>query len=90
MMSGTNIPATTVITVSVFLLETASHMVRLTDGLMLDGIRNGNNAKPAVNIDPVTAKVDPVKLSPALFLPAANTISNPPKIAAIGASIVIG
>ena len=82
-MSGTKIHAATVITVNVVLLETASHMVKLTVGLMLDGIRNGNSAKPAVKIEPVTAKVEPVKLRPALFLPAAKTISNPPKIAAI-------
>ena len=89
-MIGTNIPATTVITVRVFLLDTASHMVKLTVGLMLDGIRNGNRAKPAVNIEPVTAKVEPVKLSPALFFAAAKIMSNAPKIAEIGASMVTG
>jgi hypothetical protein len=45
-------------------------MVKLTVGLMLDGIKNGNSAKPAVKIEPVTAKLEPVKLTPALFLPA--------------------
>ena len=82
--------ATTVITVSVVLLETASHMVKLTVGLILEGIRNGNNAKPAVKIEPVTANVEPVKLKPALSLPAAKIMMIPPKIATIGASIVIG
>lgn len=89
-MSGTKIEATTVMTVSVFLLETASHIVKLTVGSILDGMRNGNSAKPAVKIDPVTASVEPVKLHPALFFPAANTMMMPPKIAEIGASIVSG
>ena len=89
-MIGTNIPATTGITVRVFLLDTASHMVKLTVGLMLDGIRNGNRAKPAVNIEPVTAKVEPVKLSPALFFVAAKIMSSAPNTAAIGASMVTG
>ena len=56
-------------------------MVKLTVGLMLDGIKNGNSAKPAVKMEPVTAKVEPVKLTPALFLPAPKIIRIAPKIA---------
>ena len=82
--------AATVITVNVFLLDTASHIVRLTVGLMLEGMRKGNNAKPAVKIAPITAKLEPKKLMPALFLPAANTTIKPPKRPIIGAIIVIG
>ena len=82
--------AATVITVKVFWLETASHMVKLATGLMLEGIRNGNRAKPAVKIAPITAKDEPKKLKPALALDAANTTMMPPKIPATGASIVIG
>ena len=82
--------AATVITVKVFLLDTASHIVRLTVGLMLEGIRNGNNANPAVKIAPITAKLEPRKLTPALFLPAANTTIKPPSRPIIGAIMVIG
>ena len=89
-MSGTKIQAATVITVRVFLLETASHMVKLIAGLRLDGIKNGNNAKPAVRIEPMTARLEPKKLKPALSLPAASTTMIPPRIPATGASIVIG
>ena len=57
---------------------------------MLDGIKNGNSAKPAVKIAPTTAKLEPKKLKPALFLPAANATIKPPKIPAIGAIMVVG
>ena len=77
-------------TVSVVLLETASHIVKLIAGLRLDGIKNGNNAKPAVKIEPMTARLEPRKLKPALFLPAASTTMMPPRIPMIGAIIVIG
>ena len=87
---GTKIHAAIVITVNVVLLDTASHMVKLATGLRLDGIKNGNNAKPAVKIAPITAKDEPVKLKPALFLPAARTIKIPPKMPIIGAIMVIG
>ena len=89
-ISGTKIQAATVITVKVFLLDTASHIVRLATGLMLEGIRKGNRAKPAVRMAPMTARDEPRKLKPALFLPAAKTMIKPPKIPAIGAAIVIG
>ena len=89
-MSGTKMQAATVITVSEFLLATASHIVKLTVGLVLEGMRNGNNEKPAVKIAPVTASEVPRKLKPALALPAAAITINAPKIAIIGAIIVIG
>lgn len=89
-INGTKIHAATVITVSVFLLETASHIVKLTVGLRLDGIKNGNNAKPAVKIAPIIARLVPKKLKPALALPAAGITISAPKIATTGATIVIG
>ena len=39
----------------VFLLETASHMVKLLTGSVLEGIINGNIEKPAVKIIPAMA-----------------------------------
>ena len=89
-INGTKIHAATVMTVKVFLLETASHMVKLTVGFKLDGIKNGNKAKPAVKIAPVTAKDEPVKVMPALDLDAPNIIIYPPIVAIIGAIMVIG
>ena len=89
-MIGTKIHAATVMTVKVFLLETASHMVKLATGLMLDGIRNGNNAKPAVRIAPIIMSEVPVKLKPALPLAAEAITIKLPKIAIIGAIMVIG
>ena len=89
-MSGTKMQAATVITVSVFLLETASHIVKLETASMLDGIKNGNNAKPAVKIAPMMHSDVPRKLKPALPLPAAAITISAPRIAAIGAIMVIG
>ena len=89
-MIGTKIQAATVITVSVFLLDTASHMVKLATGLMLEGIRNGNNAKPAVKIAPMTMSDVPRKLKPALAFAAAAITIRLPRIAMIGAIMVIG
>ena len=65
-------------------------MVKLTVGLRLDGIKNGNNAKPAVKIAPTTARLVPKKLKPAFALPAAGITISAPKIARTGAIIVIG
>ena len=42
-------------TLSVYLLDAASHNVKLMVGLSDDGITNGNNATPAVRIVPTTA-----------------------------------
>ena len=82
--------AATVITVRVFLLDTASHIVRLATGLVLEGIKNGNNAKPAVKIAPTIASEEPKKLKPAFALDEARTRITPPKTPMIGAIIVIG
>ena len=65
-------------------------MVKLDVGSMLDGNKNGNNAKPAVRIAPTIIKLVPVKLAAALYLPALMMTNSAPKIAAIGAAIVIG
>lgn len=82
--------AATVITVSVFLLDTASHIVKLATGLMLEGIRNGNNAKPAVKIAPITMNDVPRKLNPAFAFAADAITIRLPKIAITGAIMVIG
>ena len=83
-------PAATVITLREFLLATASHMVKLAIGLMLEGIRNGNKAKPAVKIAPTIMSEVPIKLKPAFPLLAEAITIKLPKIAITGAMIVIG
>lgn len=79
-----------VITVKVIWLDTASHIVKLETGSVLDGIRNGNNAKPAVKIAPTIARVEPKNVNPALILPAEPITISEPRIAIIGAIMVIG
>src|SRR5471030_653068 len=49
-MIGTKIQATTVITFNVSTVDVASHIVKLTLGLVIDGITNGNIVIPAVKI----------------------------------------
>src|SRR5262252_1159615 len=55
MISGMNTAVASSIRPSVRRLEDASHTVRLLSGSRLDGIRNGNSAKPADRITPVLA-----------------------------------
>lgn len=83
-------PAATVITPKVRWLETASHIVKLELGLMLDGSKNGNSAKPAVKIAPTIIKLVPVKLKLAFVFDDAKTAMIAPNIARIGATLVIG
>lgn len=82
--------AATVITPSVRWLETASHMVKLETGLILEGSRKGNKAKPAVKIAPIIARLVPVKLRPAFDFDAPTMRTKAPIIATIGASILTG
>ena len=89
-MVGTNMQAATVITPNVLWLETASHIVKLEVGSMLDGSKNGNNAKPAVRIAPIILKLVPIKLNPALFERPPSTVIKPPKMPITGAIMVIG
>lgn len=89
-MSGTKMPAATVITPKVRWLDTASHIVKLELGLILDGSKNGNSAKPAVKIAPTIIKLVPVKLKPAFAFEAAIIAMIAPNIARNGATLVIG
>ena len=65
-------------------------MVKLDVGSILDGNKNGNNEKPAVKIAPTIMRLVPVKLVAALCFAALIMTSKAPRIAAIGAAIVIG
>ena len=54
-MSGKKIIVTINIIPKVFLLETASHIVKLLTGLVLEGMMNGNIENPAVRMMPAIA-----------------------------------
>lgn len=71
-------------------LETASHMVKLDAESMLDGMRNGNSANPAVHSAPVMAKDEPKKAKAERLLLAAKSAKTPPAIPTIGAMRVSG
>ena len=89
-MSGTKMPAATVITPKVRWLDTASHIVKLELGSILDGSKNGNSAKPAVKIAPTIIKLVPVKLKPAFVFEDPKAAMMAPNIARTGATLVIG
>src|SRR5512147_1854934 len=75
---------------SVSRLDTASYSVRLWFGCVDDGTMNGNSAKPAVRMTPVTAA--PLATNAVLLQPmrAQNAASTAPANTAIGASHVDG
>ena len=75
---------------SVLWLETASHMVKLDAKSMLDGIRNGNRAKPAVQIVPLMAKDEPKKANAERLMVAAKSANTAPIMPTMGAMRITG
>ncbi len=59
--------ATTVMMLSVNSLEVASHIVKPCAGFKLEGITNGNMAKPAVRIMPANDKLEHKKATAPRF-----------------------
>ena len=75
---------------SVFLLETASHMVKLLTGFVLEGMMNGNIEKPAVKIMPAMAMLLNVNAVRSFLKRALNSAKAMPVKPAIGANIIHG
>jgi hypothetical protein len=76
------------ITNSVSWLEVASHTVRLADGMMSDGIKNGNMLTPAVEMMPRMPIALVTKARPARR-PAVNIkVASGPMMASAGANII--
>ena len=57
-MTGTTKMATSVMILSVFWLDVASQIVKLCDGIKLDGMIIGNSATPAVKIMHAIARLE--------------------------------
>ena len=74
----------------VFLLETASHMVKLLTGSVLEGIINGNIEKPAVKIIPAIAMLLNKNALRSFLNLAFNRDKAIPAKPAVGANIIHG
>ena len=75
---------------NVFLLETASHIVKLLIGSVLDGMMNGNIENPAVKIMPAIATLLNIKAVRSFLSHALNNAKAIPTNPAIGADIIQG
>lgn len=74
----------------VFLLETASHIVKLLTGSVAEGITNGNIENPAVKITPAIDKLLPIKAKPSFLNFAFRRANIIPKNPINGAAIIQG